>query len=367
MDQKVDKSGGSFPCAVCNKFYSSYKSLWNHTKKFHNFSVIPRNTNVILLPNQRNTNVILYENEYTSQYENEYTNQHHNCKYCDKSFTMRQYKWKHEQNCKNKMNLLEQVKILEEENNKLKTIQIIPLNINNGIINNNNGVINNTLNNTNNIQNNFMINQIGTEKIDLNSKDIRCIARDGLNGAITCVKKTNFNRKKPENHSFYASSLEGQYCTTINQKTQKPEKISKKELISKVLESSFKIIEGISIQIEFNEDLRKEIPKKERKRLQYILDNKYKFYEKKNWKTFYNSINSMSYNYKNLIMSTWKLLKEPENNNISDSESEYSEPDIKEVTCFSDSDDDSDSDSTIISDSDSDSDDDSYSDSNSYK
>ena len=37
-----------------------------------------------------------------------------NCKYCDKSFTMRQYKWKHEQNCKNKMNLLEQVKILEE-------------------------------------------------------------------------------------------------------------------------------------------------------------------------------------------------------------------------------------------------------------
>jgi len=70
----------------------------------------------------------------------------------------------------------------------------------------------------------------------------------------------------------------------------------------------------------------------------------------------------MSYNYKNLIMSTWKLLKEPENNNISDSESEYSEPDIKEVTCFSDSDSDDDSDSDSASISDSDSDDDSYSD-----
>ncbi len=355
MDKKVDKKSGWVPCTTCNKNYSSYKSLWNHTNKFHKANVIQRNTNVILLPNQRNTNVILYENEYSDQNENEDTNQYHICKYCDKTFKMRQYKWKHEQNCKNKMNLLEQVKILEEENNKLKNTHLIPLNINNG-------VINNTLNHTSNIQNNFMINQIGTEKIDLNSKDIRCIARDGLNGAITCVKKTNFNRKKPENHSFYASSLEGQYCTTINQKTQKPEKISKKELISKVLESSFKIIEGISIQIEFNEDLRKEIPKKERKRLQYILDNKYKFYEKKNWKTFYNSINSMSYNYKNLIMSTWKLLKEPENNNISDSESEYSEPDIKEVTCFSDSDSDDDSDSDSASISDSDSDDDSYSD-----
>ena len=30
IDLKVD-----YPCKICNKFYSSYKSLWNHNKKFH--------------------------------------------------------------------------------------------------------------------------------------------------------------------------------------------------------------------------------------------------------------------------------------------------------------------------------------------
>ena len=24
-----------FKCNICNKFYTSYKSLWNHTNKFH--------------------------------------------------------------------------------------------------------------------------------------------------------------------------------------------------------------------------------------------------------------------------------------------------------------------------------------------
>ena len=24
-----------FKCNICNKFYTSYKSLWNHNKKFH--------------------------------------------------------------------------------------------------------------------------------------------------------------------------------------------------------------------------------------------------------------------------------------------------------------------------------------------
>ena len=31
MDIKMD-----FRCKICNKDYSSYKSLWNHNNKFHN-------------------------------------------------------------------------------------------------------------------------------------------------------------------------------------------------------------------------------------------------------------------------------------------------------------------------------------------
>ncbi len=49
--------------------------------------------------------------------------------------------------------------------------------------------------------------------------------------------------------------------------------------------------------------------------------------KKKNWKTFYNSINSMSYNYKDLILSTWNILKVPEiiEEIYSDSEPEITE------------------------------------------
>ena len=35
MDTKMDIKV-EFSCKVCNKYYSSYKSLWNHNKKFHN-------------------------------------------------------------------------------------------------------------------------------------------------------------------------------------------------------------------------------------------------------------------------------------------------------------------------------------------
>lgn len=31
----MDNKDGLNKCNICNKRYSSYKSLWNHNKKFH--------------------------------------------------------------------------------------------------------------------------------------------------------------------------------------------------------------------------------------------------------------------------------------------------------------------------------------------
>ena len=36
----MDIPSGSHSCKLCNKNYKSYKSLWNHNKKFHNDSVV---------------------------------------------------------------------------------------------------------------------------------------------------------------------------------------------------------------------------------------------------------------------------------------------------------------------------------------
>ena len=306
----IKTNNNEYKCQECNKFYASKNSLSNHNKRFHN-NCLSINEKLTINDDQNKKNITNYM-----------------CNYCDNIYKHYQSRWKHEKICENKQKINEiKLNKLQIENEKLKN-QIISINCNHIIplnntynninnINNNYGIINNNQNN-----NNLFINQVGSEKIDFKTKDILSIARNGLNGAITCVKKTNFNKKKPENHSFCANSLEGKYFTTINEKTQKPESIPKKELIEKVLESSFKIIEGIALQIEFNLNLKKKIPKKERKQIQYILDNKHKFYEKKNWRTFYNSINSMSYNYRKLIINTWNILKPHDNLNSESDESD---------------------------------------------
>jgi hypothetical protein len=278
------------------------------------------------------------------------------CKYCEKIYDIQQSRWKHEQTCKNKTTVLEENNKLKEENEKLKMQLIqnspssITNNTNNGTNNTNNGTINNTLNNNktlnNTVNNNnaYTINQIGKEPIVFRTKDIKLIANDGMNGPITCVRRLNFNKNKPQNHSYCTTSLEGEYCTAINHKTQQPEKVPKKEIIDKVFESAYNFIETIATQIKEDDSLRKKLSKKEIKEIDRIVANKSKYYEKRNRKIFYNSVNSMSYNYKDLVLSTWKLLKPLEKNLTLETESCGSDTDsdneIKEITEFPNDDDD---------------------------
>ena len=72
-------------CNICNKTYSSYKTLWTHNKNKHKNIIIPHNTNIIL----DNTNII----------HNLVENAKYSCKYCIKSFNNYQNRWKHEKKC----------------------------------------------------------------------------------------------------------------------------------------------------------------------------------------------------------------------------------------------------------------------------
>jgi hypothetical protein len=357
-----------YRCNKCDKIYASHSSLCNHNKKYHKIPLTTVNNSVIPsvnLPTTCNNSVQQNENLVTTvnnqQQPDELKQKVYNCKFCNKSYNIQQSRWKHEQNCNNKINIIEENKKLKQELELIKNNQIVPCAppvVNEKIIplnnksnnynsnNTNNGTINNgTINTVNN--NNFQINQIGKEPIVFRTKDIKSIANDGMNGPITCVRQLNFNKNKPQNHSYCTTSLEGEYCTAINVKTQKPEKVPKKEIIDKVFESAYNFIETIAVQIKEDDGLRNKLSKKEIKEIERIVANKNKYYEKKNWKIFYNSVNSMSYNYRDLVLSTWKLLKPLEKNLISESESSDSEVDsdneIKEMTEFPDYDDDSDS------------------------
>ena len=336
-----------YNCKKCNKPFASHSSLCNHNKRFHNKKDI-----VMTLPDT-NANANMTLNSIVAD-TNKIVTTKYCCKFCKKNFSFRQNKYQHEKICKQK-NLsdtqLTNIDAITDLKNKINELenkinnQIIPLNnqTNNGIINKNNGTINNTLLNNNNTVNNnaVTINQIGKEPIVFKTKDIKMIANDGMNGPITCVKRLNFNKNKPQNHSYCTSSLEGDYCTAINHKTQQPEKVPKKEIIDKVFESAYNFIETIATQIKEDDSLKKKLSKKEIKEIDRIVANKNKYFEKKNWKIFFNSVNSMSYNYKDLVLSTWKLLKPLDKNLIdesSDSDSDYDSDEIKEVTNFDDND-----------------------------
>jgi len=308
----MDITDGLHSCKQCNKIYSSYKSLWNHNKKFHTNDIIKNNHMHNHLP---------IKNNHCENIEGEKTKI---CKFCNKIFSHYNNKWRHEKKCKNNklIKLKKEIEILESkkkilvtENNKLKNKNIQNINQNNCNNNINNGTIDNKH------INNIVINQIGCEKIDsVPFNDILKILSTGNNMPITCIKNLNFNKNIPENHSFCTTTLEGKHFTRINHQTQKPEKVNKIDFINEVLESSLKFLNSISILAEFDDYFREKIPLEFQNKMKEILENQNKFHDPKNKKAFFNCINDMSYNFKDLILETWKLLQPKEEDLIEDDE-----------------------------------------------
>ncbi len=91
MDNPLNING-YHRCDTCNKEYSSYKSLWNHNKKFHSTK------QDLDKKNQEKTfySKGIVKNEQDKQYF---------CKFCNKSFSYKQSKYDHQKNyCKEKNN-----------------------------------------------------------------------------------------------------------------------------------------------------------------------------------------------------------------------------------------------------------------------
>ncbi len=282
-----------YNCKICNKAYASASSLWNHNTKFHtNKKCIDKYDDKYKI-----SKMISHDKSMISHKKIEEAT--YKCNYCTNTYKHFQSRWKHEQKCKKNL-------IVAENNLPQPNINQINSNNTNTNTNNiNNGVIHNT--------NNIIINQLGNESVDsLPLNDILKILEDGNNMPITCVKKVNFNRKLPENHSFCTTTLEGKHFTRINHKTQKPEKINKIDFINQILDSSLKFIQNISLMIEFDENFRENIPDEYQDKLKQILNNQQKFHEPKNKKAFFNCINDMSYNFKDIILKTWELLQPQE-------------------------------------------------------
>ncbi len=95
MEDKEDEH----KCNICNKSYSSYKTLWTHNKNIH------KNNITIKQPITTNEQLLTTKKTFS-------------CNYCNKSYSIQQSKWKHEQKCK----IIFEEK--EKKNNEIKLAEI---------------------------------------------------------------------------------------------------------------------------------------------------------------------------------------------------------------------------------------------------
>jgi len=199
-------------CKICNKYYSSYKSLWNHNKKFHILEVSKSNSKVTLKSSKSNSKVTLKSSKSNSNVSEEKSNNiinNYKCNYCDKK-----YKYKHQLICKNniekdnmeiKNTLNELLKLCKIHPKTLEKInkQLINNNINNGTINN--GTINNKTVN---------IIKFGTEELNkiLSQSEILKILNRKMSSLEESIKMIHFNDDKPEFKNIYITNLKDQYA-----------------------------------------------------------------------------------------------------------------------------------------------------------
>jgi hypothetical protein len=267
----------TFNCEKCNKEYSSYQSLWNHNKIYHN-------TNIT-----ESTGVATGKN----------CKKYYICDLCTKKFTRRNNMNHHKLNtCPKKDVQVTKTEISELKDviNKLET-KIDKIS--------NKKVINNYNNCGNMITNNkLIINKIGTENLlELKNTEITDIFNKEIESVILFIELINFNERLPENHSFCTTSLESKYLSTYNSETNTIDKDRKKYFFDKLLETSIKRLE-----ILYNSN-KKKIAETRQKQIEENINNLKKMKESsfsnKIMKEMINKLNLLSYNKKEIIKNTW--------------------------------------------------------------
>ena len=234
-----------YNCTVCKKEYSSYKSLWNHTKKYHNNINNPVNNPINPVNNPKHNPIIIQEN-----------NRDIRCRKCDQSFTFIQNRWRHEKKCDN--NKIEKVeeknKQLENKINKLEK-HLIELSKTTGtksIINlNNNGTIN--------IVNH--INSLGYENIQKNLTEKEKILlltsmRVKEHPIIELVRMIYTEDKFKGERNTVITNLRSKECLTYNSEANKFDATAKKDHIDNIIENRRTNIVAIYKELSQNNKLR---------------------------------------------------------------------------------------------------------------
>lgn len=258
-----------YECEHCNAKYKSRSGLWKHNYVHH-----------------ADIKEIIQKTKLAAN------NKMYYCSKCNCEFKHYQSRWKHEKMCDcNDVNILkEELKQLCEEVKELK---------------NKPNIINNyTTNNTLNDKKIIINNPPGTEGIaHLSINQQRGIMNKGLESLMFLIKTTNFDKDTPEYHSYCVTALNDKHASVVDIKTNSIIKTEKNELFDKILIGNIKKLEAMCDNKEFGHNER-EVYRLKLESLKDLL-----FRNKRGLKKYYNELNLLSYNNKDLIIDTWASLR----------------------------------------------------------
>ncbi len=140
------------------------------------------------------------------------------------------------------------------------------------------------------------------------------------------AEKLNFNVEIPENHSYCVTALNDKHASVINPETNSIVKTDKLTLFDQLLVSYLEKLDKITKNTKLKKEEREEYTNTV-KNLRELL-----FQNRKYMKRYYDELNYISYNNKDLIQKTWSSLK----NKQQDDNKEFKRVDFNEISDDSD-------------------------------
>ena len=297
-------------CNICNKTYSSYKSLWNHNKEFHkNNNTFNGKKSEIGLNRSENSlkksDTGLKKSDNIKTYE---------CRKCNKIYNNKQSRWSHEKKCTfNNDNKIEQLeeknKILEETINELKK-QVSSILQEKGKIHHKtlqkiNNQLTNNINNNGNINNGKIINNTYVKFGDvdyqriLDNKQVKHILNQQFMSIEESIKLIHFNKDLPEYNNVFITNMRDDIGYIFNGKEFIS--VKKNEMVNELIDSHIKEI-NLSLEKHKN-NLNEKYVNRLEKFLDMLNDDDTKFTDQNNQRTYpsykaykMNSIKLLIYN-----------------------------------------------------------------------
>jgi len=255
-----------YKCNTCDKKYVSYKSLWNHNKKFHTIKNVQNVApNVVQCP--ENVSNVVHDVAVNIQQENKI------CKKCNKTFCDRIYRWRHEKKCNEVKNQKSEIELMKKQiedikqeskkemeslkNQLQKALKIHPKTLQkiNKQLNNNGTINNNTIN----------IIQLGKEdlsKMLSTDEKMKILNRQAM-GINDLVKLVHTSGKYKKCMNVYITNLQNTIGYMYDEKQNTFIAVNKNELLNDLLDSRMYDIENFyeKLQLKFEPEKANKIKK----------------------------------------------------------------------------------------------------------